>query len=197
MRRFVLAPLLALLTGTLVVLAAISIRGAFDTDLTALVYAVLLVAGAAITWAASSSLVRGRVPVPRAWTALPPWVRRTAALVVGGIVAAGALAAAALAAFGLAALGDRPDPSVPDGDPCCTYPDTWGEIIGPAALGVVLAVATAGLLVAAARAMEFALVGRGRPAGPLAQALIAFGLLVAIGFPAWIVVEGWLRGDYP
>jgi hypothetical protein len=196
-RRYVLAPLLALLTGILVVLAAISIRAAIDTDLTALAYAALVVAGAAVTSAASSGLVRRRLPVPGIWLALPPWLRRAAAFVTGAIVAAGAVASAALAVFGLTALGQRPDPSVADGDPCCTYPDTWGDIIESVAFGAALAVAAAGLLIAAARALEFALLGRaGRPRAA-AQALMAFGVLAAIGFPAWWVVEGVLRGDYP
>jgi hypothetical protein len=30
----------------------------------------------------------------------------------------------------LAALvaAQRPDPAIPDGDPCCTYPDTWHDV---------------------------------------------------------------------
>lgn len=26
------------------------------------------------------------------------------------------------------ALTERPNPSLPDGDPCCTHPDTWDEV---------------------------------------------------------------------
>jgi hypothetical protein len=30
--------------------------------------------------------------------------------------------------LGAVVAAQRPDPSVPNGDPCCPHPDTWGEV---------------------------------------------------------------------
>jgi hypothetical protein len=80
------------------------------------------------------------------------FLRRVLAAVI-----AVALAAAALAGFGyiflLAAMSAQaPDPFIPDGDPCCGHPDTWGEVATGAAwsLGFLL---IDGLLIAGAVAL--------------------------------------------
>lgn len=56
-----------------------------------------------------------------------------------------ALVAAALGGFGFIFFGgaisaQAPDPFIPDGDPCCGHPDTWGEVASGVAwtLGFVL-----------------------------------------------------------
>lgn len=50
--------------------------------------------------------------------------------VVAGV---GALIAVVVGAYGaLVALlfsPQKPDPAIPDGDPCCTHPDTWAEVL--------------------------------------------------------------------
>jgi hypothetical protein len=28
----------------------------------------------------------------------------------------------------MSVAAERPDPEIPDGDPCCTHPDTWSEV---------------------------------------------------------------------
>lgn len=50
-----------------------------------------------------------------------------------------------LAMFALTGLvwAQMPDPSVPSGDPCCGYPDTWREVGGGFALTLLFGIATA------------------------------------------------------
>lgn len=62
------------------------------------------------------------------------------ALRIGAGVLALVAAAPIFPALGIAVLNvliaaQYPDPSVPNGDPCCGHPDTWGEV----ALGFVYA----------------------------------------------------------
>lgn len=81
------------------------------------------------------------------------WVRRVRrgfvriAAVVAGVavlLAGGALALLALWGFFLI---EAPDAFAPDGDPCCSHPDTWGEvwtnIAGLLVAGLLVAVASA------------------------------------------------------
>ena len=42
----------------------------------------------------------------------------------------------ALIAFSVGA--QRPDPTVLDGDPCCGYPDTWGDVARALSFGVAI-----------------------------------------------------------
>jgi hypothetical protein len=62
---------------------------------------------------------------------------RIAARILAGLLAVASAApivmALALAFFNVAVSAQQPDPTVPDGDPCCGHPDTWGEV----ALGFV------------------------------------------------------------
>src|ERR671915_109426 len=64
---------------------------------------------------------------------------RIAARVLAGLSAVASAApmvmALVLALFNVALSAQQPDPAVPDGDPCCGHPDTWGEV----ALGLVSA----------------------------------------------------------
>lgn len=48
----------------------------------------------------------------------------------GGRAAAGIGAVCMLfvGLYGLLAFPQRPDPAIPDGDPCCSHPDTWAEV---------------------------------------------------------------------
>jgi hypothetical protein len=60
---------------------------------------------------------------------------------IGGVLAAGlALAVLPILVFGLLLVPAVPDPAILDGDPCCSHPDTWGEVIrgGVSALAAVL-----------------------------------------------------------
>jgi hypothetical protein len=84
-------------------------------------------------------------------------VRRELLRRVLAAVIAVALAAAALAGFGFIFLvgaisAQAPDPFIPNGDPCCVHPDTWGEVATGVAwtLGYLL---IDGLLIAGAVAL--------------------------------------------
>lgn len=44
-----------------------------------------------------------------------------------------------LAFLNVAVSAQQPDPTVPDGDPCCGHPDTWGEVaLGSMGAGMFL-----------------------------------------------------------
>jgi hypothetical protein len=64
---------------------------------------------------------------------------RVASRILAGLLAVASAApivmALFLALFNVAVSAQQPDPTVPDGDPCCGHPDTWGEV----ALGFVSA----------------------------------------------------------
>jgi hypothetical protein len=64
---------------------------------------------------------------------------RIAARVLAGVLAVASAAPIVMALFltllSVAVSAQQPDPTVPDGDPCCGHPDTWGEV----ALGFVSA----------------------------------------------------------
>jgi len=90
---------------------------------------------------------------------------RSVAVRAAGVL--GAVAALALAWFPfwltlltVAVAAQRPDPAVPDGDPCCGHPDTWGEVAGGLAFGLLSGVVTAGLLAGAAACAAVAALGR-------------------------------------
>jgi hypothetical protein len=68
-----------------------------------------------------------------------------------------AAAAGALWSFGLGVLmivigAQRPDPSVPDGDPCCGHPDTWAQVVELVGYGALWVIASLGLLAVVAAA---------------------------------------------
>lgn len=64
---------------------------------------------------------------------------RIAARILAGLLAVASAApivmALVLTVFTVAVSAQQPGPAVPDGDPCCGHPDTWGEV----ALGFVYA----------------------------------------------------------
>ena len=76
---------------------------------------------------------------------------RIAARSVAGLLAIASAApivmALVLALLTVTVAAQQPDPTVPDGDPCCGHPDTWGEV----AFGFVWA----GMLVLAAVATAY------------------------------------------
>jgi hypothetical protein len=64
--------------------------------------------------------------------------RLTARILAGVLSVASAapiVMAVTLAFWNVALSAQQPDPTVPDGDPCCGHPDNWGEV----ALGFVSA----------------------------------------------------------
>ena len=54
----------------------------------------------------------------------------------------------------------RPDPAVPDGDPCCGHPDDWWEVALGLGGGAWYTAIALGLLYVASVAMAFGLTGR-------------------------------------
>ena len=82
--------------------------------------------------------------------------------------------------WGAATVAEVPDPSVPDGDPCCTYPDTWGEIAGGAAFTLVFALVAGLALWAVAAMVPFAARGR----WPRVGRLLLIPLVVVLGTAA-------------
>lgn len=106
-------------------------------------------------------------------------------MVVGGV--ATALVAAWLSVWVLlvAAISlQSPDPQVPNGDPCCGHPDTWGEVITGGAVTLTAGLLVIGLLVCGAvLALSGALGGRMSRARrrALLRVFGALGLAGAVG----------------
>jgi hypothetical protein len=48
--------------------------------------------------------------------------------ITGFIVILVSLYGAAWSMLGVLIAAQRPDPEIPDGDPCCPHPDTWHEV---------------------------------------------------------------------
>ncbi len=87
---------------------------------------------------------------------------------VAGRAAAGLLSLASViplwfgfwwAILGILTLGQTPDASIPDGDPCCSHPDTWGEVVLGGVGGTLLLVGCGALVYIAFRLAAFALQG--------------------------------------
>lgn len=85
---------------------------------------------------------------------------RLGALVLGALV--GALAMWGIVwVFLLSAMAaQRPDPDVPDGDPCCGVPDTWGEVAELTAAGAASALVVGLLLALAVNLISWAVTAR-------------------------------------
>lgn len=92
--------------------------------------------------------------------------------------------------FGVIAA-QKPDPTAPDGDPCCATPDSWGEVASWVA-GALVVAALAGALVVAA--LDVALLAAGvafvwwalRQRWPSRGKLaVASALAAVIAVPTW------------
>jgi hypothetical protein len=191
-RRFVLAPVLAVEAVVFAVLVALSLAAAVDEDPTALAYgAIFAVLGMLATLIAGALLGRRD-----AWDALPAWCRRVGLALFALAAAGAALISAGLSVFALEFATQHPDPYVEDGDPCCTYPDTWGEIAAAGAVGVALVAGAVGLTCAAALAACHAVMTGPGPR-PRTQAVAATGVAVALAFVAALVLNVVVAGEYP
>ena len=49
--------------------------------------------------------------------------------VAGLVIGAAGLWGVLWVLLGVGIYAEHPDPGVPDGDPCCGHPDTWGEVV--------------------------------------------------------------------
>ena len=96
----------------------------------------------------------------------------------GLVVGAAALWGVLLLGLFAAISSERPDPTVPPGDPCCDTPDDWAEVAEGAAWTGGAAILD-GALFALAAALVLHAVGQRWPrrrwlvAGPLLYALVA------------------------
>lgn len=61
--------------------------------------------------------------------------------------------------FSVLVAAQRPDPTIADGDPCCSHPDTWSEVALGVAYGAVALLGCAALLYFACFLALFALSG--------------------------------------
>jgi hypothetical protein len=203
----VVAVLLAAVTATGALLAIVSLHAGFlGGDVTesqrvdAAFLALVLALATAITAAACAAMVRtARGAAPR-----PPRRSRArraaAALLALPFLAAGAWVSLLAVLFGGVAA-QWPDPRVPDGDPCCGHPDTWGEVAeglaSAAATGYVsLALAATGVLLAvfAARGSLPAAV-RTRPQAVRVAAALCLALAASVP-GSWLLLA-LAAGDYP
>ncbi|MBA2514964.1 MAG: hypothetical protein H0V26_11670 [Solirubrobacterales bacterium] len=65
-----------------------------------------------------------------------------------------------IALLNIAVSTQPPDPTIPNGDPCCWHPDTWVEVAGGIALGIGTLVAWAALIYTVVALVRFALTGK-------------------------------------
>lgn len=89
---------------------------------------------------------------------------RSAARVGAALLALGGLVplwwGSGLGLILLLAGAQRPDASVPDGDPCCVYPDDWGQVVLAVSGGLILIALAIGLLLGMSLLAGFAARGR-------------------------------------
>ena len=91
---------------------------------------------------------------------MPPGPPRVAAALGALVALVTGTMTLSLAAFSILVSAQRPDPRVPDGDPCCGHPDTWGQVAEGMAVGVVFGAVGLGLLALMAVLLTVALSGR-------------------------------------
>ena len=110
-------------------------------------------------------------------------------------LASGALAVASvvplwfgsfLALLAIAVSAQRPDPSIPDGDPCCGHPDTWAEVAGGLVYGFATVAGIFALAYVAVALARFALRNRTPHRGRLG---VCAALLAAWGVVELLAVE--------
>ncbi len=121
---------------------------------------------------------------------MPFSVSRVAAALGFLSALAACLSALSLSAFSMLVAAQRPDPAIPDGDPCCGHPDTWGEVVQGVGYGVALSLIGGGLLLLAAILLAIAVTGRS-PAWTARTSVRRLGVgwaLVVLVLLAWPVV---------
>ncbi len=103
-----------------------------------------------------------------------------------GLAGAAGVYFAAWGAFWVFLFGaiaaQKPDPTAPDGDPCCATPDTWGEVASWVAGTLVVAALDVALLAAGVAFVWWALRQRWPSRGKLA---VASALAAVIAVPTW------------
>ncbi len=90
-----------------------------------------------------------------------------------------------IALLNLLVATQRPDPAVPDGDPCCWHPDTWGQVAAGLAFGVGTLIACVALICGAVALGRYATTGklpnpRGRRRLTTAASLLAVWALMSV-----------------
>ncbi len=123
---------------------------------------------------------------------MPSSVPRVAAA-LGFLAALGAgLCALSLSALSVLVAAQRPDPAIPDGDPCCGHPDTWNEVVQGVGYGAALGFVGGGLLLLAATLLAIAVTGRlpAWTARPSVRRLAVGWALLALVLLGWPLVTG-------
>ena len=184
-RRFVLAPLLAVTATLLVALALVSFGEAVEGDPTAALYGAGLLGVAALAAAVAVSLFTGSLPAGRGWAP------RLASAAVALPAAVGALAAGFLSLWSLTLAAGEEDGF----ESSLQY--TARERAEWFGLGVFLAVGAVGLFVLSCLLAWFALSGKEQRPRAATQAVAAGGVLVAASFFAALVLNAVVGGDYP
>jgi len=115
------------------------------------------------------------------------WRGLAGVLAVVLLVPAWAGIAWAMLVFVIAA--DGPRPGAPDGDPCCAYADTWGDVAFGVAWGLVLAAISMALIYATITLTGFAVTGQPPKLGRLRRMLAALAAVVAAFAAYWTVLE--------
>lgn len=118
-------------------------------------------------------------------------IRRISAAAVGSAAALFGLWVCVIAGIYTSAF-QRPDPNPAlDGDPCCFYPDNWGEVLIGSIYFIAILSAGLGLLAAGSALSKFGATGRlPRYARTrTARWLGAFSLFCAVSVPlSWVVI---------
>ncbi len=116
-----------------------------------------------------------------AWVHRPPSV--AVARAVAGVLAVASVVplwfGLSLALLNLAVAIQKPDPTIPNGDPCCWHPDTWAEVVEGIALGIGTLVAWAALIFVVVSLARFALTET-TPVSRQRRRLAISALLVAL-----------------
>lgn len=83
-----------------------------------------------------------------------------------------------IALLSVVVAAQHPDPAIPNGDPCCGHPDTWGEVVEGMAWGVGTLIAWAALVYVAVALGKYAATGATPPHGARRRLMIAAALLI-------------------
>jgi hypothetical protein len=87
-------------------------------------------------------------------------VERTIAAIAGAVAVLLSLYFSLWAMLGAAIAAQRPDPAVPDGDPCCAYPDSWSQVAGWSFAALSFASTVALVFTGGVACLSYAWVGR-------------------------------------
>ena len=116
-------------------------------------------------------------------------VARAVAGIAGLVAVLAGLQGILFLLFFAAVSAQVPDPTIPDGDPCCGHPDTWGEVADGIAWTLGSALAVSLIFTIAVALCSYA--GRGRSVSlPALAAIAASGVLMTAGLIGYTLAWG-------